>query len=242
MSGLLIWGLVCFLLGLVGYLAVPILVGPSLPLQPRQKMGRLYVGQAMTAAGRALLVARKNGSDLQLEASGFDSTHGQEEVSLGGDTQRYDDPDDSMSRLAKRPFGLANEADGVITTPRDIELGEMEKKKVEDSEHMFIDESGERYYQPHTHVPAGERLVKPPTGGAIVGGSADASAIDLIIEYVKKAQAGFDEMSLKQAGAILTAYGVGAGVVWLMVTQGGGGGGGFTDAASNFGVYLGGGF
>lgn len=240
MSSWMLWAAVAFLSGLVAYLAIPILVGPSLPVEKRQRIARLYISQAMAAAVRALLVARKNGSDLALEATSFDSTHGQEKASLGGDTQRYDDPDDSMSRLAKRPFGIANETDGVIQTPRDIELGEFENKKVEDADHMFVDESGQRYFTPHTQVPREERLVKPPTGTVLVGGSADASAIDLIIEYVKKAQAGFDQMSMKQAGAILTCYLASAGLMWLLLSQGGGQSG--LGVTSNFGLFIGGWF
>lgn len=234
-----IWATVFLLTGIVGYLATPVIAAPSLPHQLRQRIGRLYIAQAMAAFGRALLIARKNGSDLALEASSFDAKMGKEKASLGGEDQRFGDPDESMSRLAKRSFGIANERDGVITTPRDIEVGEFEKKKVEDSEHLFVDEAGEEYYTPHTQVPTDERLVKPPTGSAIIGGSADASAIETIVEFVKKAQAGFDEMSMMQAGAILTCYLAGAGVVWFVMSQGGGGGGAVT---SNFGLFIGGGF
>lgn len=235
---LMLWGVVFLLLGLVTYLGGAVLVGPSLPHEYRQKIGRFYVGQAMMAAGRLLLVARKNGSDLDLAKSEIDTTYGQEKAKLGGETQRFEDPDGSISRLAKRSFGIANEADGVITTPRDIELGEMESRKVEHSEHQFVDESQERHFNPHVEVPAEERLVRPTAGTAIVGGNADASAIELVIEFVKKAQAGFNELSMKEAGAILTAYLASAGLMWLLLTQGGGGGGTMSGVTSNFGLSI----
>lgn len=236
LTQIMLWATVFLLSGVVCYLATPVLLGPSLPHHLRQRIGRLYIAQAMAALGRGLLVARKNGSDIDLVASSFDAKHGKEQASLGGEEQRFDDPDESMSRLAKRSFGIANERDGVITTPRDIEIGEWEKRKVEDSEHLFVDESGQEYYNPHVEVPTSERLVKPPTGSAVIGGSADGSAIATIREFVKKAQAGFDEMSMKQAGAIVSAYLMSAGLVWLMVTQGGGGG---SVSVSNFGMFIG---
>lgn len=234
---LLLWGVVALLTGLVAYLGGALLAGPSLPHDLRQRLGRFYIAQAMMAAGRLLLVARKNGSDLDLTKSSFDATYGQEKASLGGETQRFEDPDGSMSRLAKRPFGIANESDGTITTPRDIEIGEHEARKVENSDHKFVDESGQRYFSPHVEVPQQERLVKPATGTAIVGGNADASAIEIVIEYVKKAQMGFNEMSMKQAGALLTAYGGSAGLIWLLLSQSGGGGA-MSGVTSSFGLFI----
>lgn len=228
--GILIWGVVCFLTGFVGFLAPPIIVGPMLPLEHRKRYGDLYFAQAFAALRRGMIMRRLH-SGYELVASSFDGEKSAEKVALGDANLFYRDFAGKMSRAYKYPFGLVTEKKNTVVDPKLAEVGELEQQRVENGEHL--QETRDGFVANTTlSVPKVMRIVDVAAANAAVPKSASPKLPETVEDYIQKSQQGFNTKSVIDMMAFITAFGVGFGLMWLAAEVGttavGGGGGSVT--------------
>lgn len=226
---LVLWGIVGFMLGVVAFLAVPILVGPMLRANWRNKMAQPYFGLCMLAMERALLVRRKH-SGWSLVSCSYDAEHEAEKATVGGEVVHFEDPFDFMTRLKKRPFGLAWESFPGILDPVAAEVGEMDDRATEqvgDELELEIgngdgeDTIPETVVRNHVRLRGKESLVDLVHTLPLMSGGTSPKSPFKMREFVKKSQSGYSTRDIMGVMTWILAYGAGAGMVWFIVSQGG---------------------
>lgn len=223
--GLFLWGTVGFMTGIVMFLAVPILLGPNLPAKYRNKLAQPYFGLCMLAMERALLVRRKH-SGWSLVSCSYDAEKEAEKAAIGGEEMHFEDPFDFMSRLKKRPFGVAWEPFPGILDPVAAEIGEMDERASEsvgdEMELVLGDgEETETVIRNHVRLPGNERLVDLVHTLQLMLGDGSPKDPSKAWEYTKKSQSGYSTRDIMGVMTWILAYGAGAGMVWFIVSQGG---------------------
>lgn len=209
-----------FLVVLVAPLAARLLGGR----QAAEAVAQHYFDMAAKLYGRLLLVLREGGG-LELVQSEHDASIGLEKATLDGEDKHFEDPHNYMSRFYRVPFGLADEARGVIINPRICELGEIVKWKREDG--MKTETDGGTYFEGVLPIESDEtRLVHPKYARPIITGSATADLADKVDALMEISQSRFDSSPTVQYLVWLGALGGGFGLVLLafQVLQSTGGG------------------
>lgn len=223
----LLWGVVGLLSGVLLFIATPILVGPMLGVQYRQRILDAYTSMAMVAFGRAQLLRRLHGG-YTLRSSEYDSKHEAEKFSLGGETKHAEDVANLMSRLHNKAFGMVYEDSNVVIDPMHAEAGEFHSEQVASGLHAAtekVEQDGEtklkEVYTPDLPIPSKTRLVDLAQISSLVPGSAKLGDTEQTEEYIKISLEGFKSASTMEYMVVLIAFGVGFGVVFLAMSQGG---------------------
>lgn len=242
---MIIWGSVAFMVGLAIYIAVPILVGPMLPAQLRQRIADLYFSQATASMGRTTLLDRIN-SGHTLIATEFDAEWGCELADVGDQEYRIKDPRNRMSRLYTRPFGMCSERFGVYCSARDAVLGKRHKLQVEGGDHYQQVEHGDgddrrtvEAVNAHLTVPDNLQTVSLHAIAGLLGGQASPALGEEVYDDVKKSQAAFDSRSLIEGMTFIVAFAAVYGLMWFAASYGdsaGGVSGGGVDVPVMLGV------
>lgn len=113
-----------WLLGFVGYLAMPVIPKATGTFQG---FSRYPVGLAMGMLERAGILVSEH-DDIVLKRMSFDDL-GVETMRVGSERKEFEDPDGALHSFMGVPFALADEVHGVLFDPRHAALG---KRKADD--------------------------------------------------------------------------------------------------------------
>lgn len=156
------WAALAWMLGLLAYLAAPLVVGW---FTPPLKIGRRYHNLGFRFIGRCLLVCRKHGG-YAIIASRFDPDYGKETGVVNGRRGYWEDRYGAMSRLATADFGMVTDNLGMVFDMRMAEIGQRFDAMVGSGEHERV----KQYVSETRHIECdGElRQVTVKQGGAEV--------------------------------------------------------------------------
>lgn len=226
MAGLLTWGILAFLLGFLAFLGTPVLVAPMLPVERRQDVTNRYYALAMQAFRRTLLMRREH-SGYALVSSAFDTSRQKEKVSVGDDTYHYGDPQNWMTRVHTRPFGLVIEGRDLILHPMVADIGHKAALRDARGDRELVhtdEETGQktRLFNPHVRLPAG--LTAPDINYAKgpvphEGTPKDPTTAE---ENTRKSQLPYKKKDVIAATSLMIAFAAGGGLAWAVITNAGG--------------------
>jgi len=229
---LVIWAAVAFMLGLVIYIAVPMLFGPLFPAGIRQRLAEIYFSQATATMRRTTLLDRIN-SGFTLIATGFDAEWGCELTDVGDQEYRIEDPRNRMARLYSRPFGMASERFDVYCSARDAAAGKAHQLQAERGNHRHdVAVDGGDQSSPvtvanaHVTIPDGLQTVSLHGIAGILGGQASPTLGEDVYDDIKKSQAAFDSRSVLEGMTFIVAFAAVFGLMWFAANYGGSAGGG----------------
>lgn len=225
---LIIWGTVGFLLGLVIYLAVPILVGPMLPDGLQRALSNSYFSQATASMRRTTLLDRIN-SGHTLVATDFDAEWGDEVATVGGQEYRIEDPKNRMTRMCSRPFGMMSERFCVYVSVRDALAGKYHQRHKERGDNVVTLESedGQEMMaaQAHMTVPNAVESVSLHSIAGLLGGQASPTLGEEAYDDIEKSQAAFDTRNVIEVMSFVMAFLAVYLGMWFAASQGGAAGG-----------------
>jgi len=238
---ILLWAVAGWLIGILTYF----LLGFSAHLAsiiPRvskyawiNKAANHYSKVAMKLLGRGVLVER--GTKYDIYRASHDAEKNADTFSLDGETAHVTNDTGLLSTLHKRPFGLVPPPEENIATYVSPELGEwgqIEARRKENNE--TTDENGA--YIDDIEIAATRPLVKlRDYVRYMIPGSRSLYDLDETVDLYRQSQRMFGETKTTQFMILIVAYSVGAGVVWLLISQGGGGGDP-TVSVPTLGVFL----
>lgn len=226
-DNVILWGIGFYLLGGLLFVGLPILVGPMLPREIRQRLGRVYGHMAMFSLDRALLVRRKHGG-YALAASTFHGGKRSEEISMNKETEDYEDTATTMQLLYNKKFGISYGKINIITTPKLSALAKIAKEWYREEKHRLTTNEV-TYYSASIPVDATHRMVDMANSIASAPGSADPKLADDTEHYTKLSQAGFKSANWTDTMTLLLAFGLGVlavmGIFQARASMGGTGGG-----------------
>ncbi len=231
------WGVAAFLVGLVGYIVLPIAYSLY---EQSETLGRFYARTGFRYLGRSLLVARQAG--YSLVRSQYNPEFDTENAVLDGDAEDWKDPKAAMSQLFGNPFGVTTDDIGMLVTPLYAEIGDRAedlkssgewkrviRKKTSDGDTTTETQMAKHVDLAREMVPVDIRDVKH-----FMAGSADPDSADTGEDYGEKSQEGYGEpFSAMQIGSWVLAFVVGAGVTWFVMSYGGDVGGTVDEVAGN---------
>lgn len=213
-----------FLLGVVGFLMVPLVARIGLDSDRSKAVGGQYVSMAMAILQRALLIKRQHGGYL-LKSTSFDPTVGAEKTTINGETKKFKDPHGFMSRLCNYPFGIAHEKRDVIVNPIVADLGRRYERLKSNGE-WKVDVGETTYRKAYFAIEPVTELVNIDHVIGVIQGSADPGAADRTDVYTEKSQILFRKPNRVDYLVWLAFLGGGFGLMYLGNTVGGDGGGG----------------
>lgn len=206
----LLWYLVGFGLGILIFLAGPVLIGPSLPRSAANRIAAYYDGLAMRTAGRLLLVRRLIGSYVPAPST-FDGEKGGERVKLDGEEHHFFDDLGLMGTWHNRPFGTVLEGLGVIGDPFLASMYDYEAQRRDSGDWLTEDEDGNLQYEPDVEIPEMRMLAELRNLQDIVPGelgSKDPSTAETLFE---KSQRLFGKPKTTDVMLLVIAWGIGLG-------------------------------
>ncbi len=205
-----------FGIGLLVFLAGPLLISPSLSRERRTKLANWYFEQSMAGYRRATLVKRKL-AGYDLVPTSFNGERRREKVSVDGETHYIDDPLDYMSRLCKKPFGIVKEGRPIFVHPELAEAGEAIKARDERGDREIqLEEERKPRFNRHALIPDGIRLVDWSKLSTVLTGDGNSQDADKVDEYVEKSQAGYKSRDVLATMTFLIAYAAGGGMAWFI--------------------------
>lgn len=233
---MIVWAIAFFLMGIVIYLAGPLLVSGILPHRYRRPLAMAYFKQAAVVADRPKIVERKHGGHT-LIATDFKPEWG-DEATMGERKSHWTDEPGLMGRLFTRPFGLVPERFSVILDPKTPEIGREDQRLVENGEHKIEAQIGDwneskECHNNYVQLPKTPRLVSLHDARGVLGEAADPDLGKVAYEYTKKSQAGFQSRSIVEIMSFIMAFGAVYGLFWFFSSQGGG------DSLSAVSIFLG---
>ena len=222
---LILWCTGFFFLGMVLCVGIPILVGPQLPREVRQKWADTWAKLTMRTFDRAMLIRRKHGG-YDLVASKFDSEKRGEKMNVNGNEKIATDPNTQMKLWKKKKFGMLYEKSDIITGPKVAELGKKGDEFVRSGENM-IEQEGQKFFSTTLSVDNVWRFCDLASMYHAAAGSADPGDSETAETYTELSQAGFKSANLMDTIPLLLAFGAGVLAVFgLMQARSGGVGGG----------------
>jgi hypothetical protein len=218
---LLVWGVVGLLLGVVCFLAVPVLVGPMLPASWRQQIAHFYGTLWTMALDRGGFVGRKT-AGIDLAHSSYDAELEREKVGLDGEDLYYKDPAGRMARLYNRPIGLFPEDADVIISPVDCALGRADERA--EKEHgngsvFEIEGSARQFIRDQVLLSRTREVVSIRDVVPLLTNAASPKLPETAETYVKHSQSGFGSRDIVGLMTMGTLWVIGFGLTWFAFTQ-----------------------
>jgi len=233
-AGWLIGILTYFLLGFTAHIAsiLPRVNGHAWI----NKFANHYSKVAMKLLGRGVLVER--GTKYDVYRASHDAEKNADTFSLDGETAHVTNDTGLLSTLHKRPFGLVPPPEDNIATYVSPELGEFgqieakrkENKELTDSTGTYIDMIETTATRPLVKLRDYARYMIP--------GSRSLYDLDETVDLYRQSQRMFGQTKTTQFMILIMAYAAGAGIVWLLITQGGGSGNPSVPVSPIGGIFL----
>jgi hypothetical protein len=232
LSLIILWGTMFYTFGIAAYVIAPWFIAGWLSRSWRQKIGDMYLKNAMLSMWRAIYVDRKHaGADIV--PSSYDASAGTEEVTLDGEERGYEDPDGLMGRLHGKPFGVVIEPQDVITRPVLADIGEHHRRAFRQGDHeVGVEETIEHengntetvtswYEQVHYAIPSAPRLLDLREAIAFIPGDARDDYSSTAYEFGEKSQRGFHtNVGMMEVAVLGTLFGIGLIGTWFVVNYG----------------------
>lgn len=228
----LTWLWVSFSGGLLAYMGW-FLVAPALPVEYRLKLGRFYFWLAATALWRPKIARRLLGG-YSITSSSYDADKQGEKLSLDGSEYHIDDPENKVSRLQNKHFGLVLEHTDMMVDAELAELGEHHHEHVEHG-HAVTEirgENGTTYkVNPYFSVPKAPQLCDPVNAMRLVPRDADPDNASTAEDYTASAFSKYkDRIGATEAMSVILGFAAAFFLVAIsfryFLKPGGGGGGG----------------
>lgn len=228
----LTWLWVSFSGGLLAYMGW-FLIAPALPISYRLKLGRFYFWLATTALWRPKIVRRLLGG-YSITSSSYDADKQGEKLSLDGTDYHIDDPENKVSRLLNKHFGLVLEHTDMMVDAELAELGEHHHDHVEQGHAISeVHETGATYeVNPYFQVPKDGQLCDPVNAMRLIPRDADPDNASTAEDYTASAFSKYkDRIGATEAMSVILGFGAAFFLVaisfrYLLKGSGGGGGGG----------------
>ena len=244
----IVWVLIAFSLGLLIYLAVPI-VAMSAPIKLRKKVGEFYLQMAARALKQFAFVRRVlSGYDVKPISVDDEQKLLKNTLSsntLGDDEEfRFKDPDNRIKRLYNKPVAMAYEEVPAAIDPELAEIGKATQHK-QDNEGLQsgdpADGKAAVTVDPYVTLPSSLQLVDPIDVFNLVPNSVNPENVKTTEQLTKKRFEKYgsriDAMQLMSGvtGFLLGIGGaVGAAYVRSNLLDGGGGGGDISNPVGSF--------
>jgi len=214
-----LWATAGWLTGLLVYFTAGLFTLPAGP-KLRNRAANYYSKQAMKLLGRAALIER--GTKWDVFSATHDAEKNVDEVSIDGNTDHISNEAQLLSTLHKKPFGLApppEERESAYVSPELGELGRIDAELEEQGE--LKDEDGD--YVDYVPISDDRPLVQlREFARRMIPGSRSVWDVDETVELYKQSQSGFTSPDTVQYMILIVAYGAGALLTWLIVTNAGG--------------------
>lgn len=203
-----------YAIGLLLFVAIPMATAP-LSWERKRGVIHTFTGMAMSALGRGLLIQREHGG-LLLKKTKFDTRlgAGAELARMGGELKHWKDPENLMSTLHGKPFGLAHEAKNAIVDARMCRAGRL-LRELDEAGERELEADGTTFYTAFFHISDDHPLVSITDALPLIQGSGDPGLPDRIETYVEKGNQGYDTTQIKQGAEWLTMMAVGFGLTWI---------------------------
>lgn len=222
------FGILSILLGLVGFLALPLVPAVTGRFH---SLANLHGWLAAMALGRVGFLLSEHG-DLLVKSMQF-SDLGVEEMNLSGETKEFDDPDSALHSWFGVPFALADEVHGVLFDQRHAVLGEIRNDLTERGE-MSIQATDAEWQKWSIHqwkrgvfeLPSNAyRFARLGAVRHIVDGGERAEFPARVEAMYENSRAPFDGGGQTVKYVMILAALLGPfSLMWVLATQGGGGG------------------
>lgn len=220
-----LWTLVGLGFGILGFLALPIMLGPALPAQQAERLAAYYDRLAMKTAERLVNVRRQIGA-YSPSPSSFDPSKEAEKVSLDGETHHFADEVGVLGTYHDRPFGFALEGLGVIIDPFIASMTDYERPREESGDWLRENDEGELESVPEVEIP--EQKVMPELRNAayMIPGERSSKDPELASSYYQIAEALFGRSRVVDVMLVaIIPYAVGGILMFIALQYGSGGGG-----------------
>lgn len=231
----IVWSVIALSLGALVYLLPPML-GPSLPMGLRQKVGNFYYGHAMRSFRQVAFVRRILGGYELLPIS-VDDEQKLAQVTLDSGIISSDkklpfkDPDNRIKRLFSKPVALVIED---VPAAIDAELSEMGYWLRQHETKRGLEQNGT--INPYVPMSKGLRIIDPLDTLSLVSKDVEPENVETTKQLTEKR---FEEygsnLGMAETVGTLTGFGVGIGAVAAIqyfkqqiLDSGGGGGSGPT--------------
>lgn len=218
---MLLWVIVGWLTGILAYFTGGLFaLLPQCEDDLRNTVANYYSKMAMKLLGRSALVER--GTKFDIFRTSHDADKNADKVTIDGNTGHVSNETGLLSVLHKQPFGLVpppEEDIGVYVSPEIAELGRVETERREQGT-LRNDGGG---YEYNVSLPERRPLVKlRENARRIVRGCRSLWDLDETVELYQQSQSGFVSTQTQQFMILIVAYGAGALLTWLIVTNAGG--------------------
>jgi len=126
------FGLMAILLGLLGFITLPLISTVSNFKQP----ANLFLKLATFPIKRASVVVSEHNDGLfrTMKFSGL----GVELITIDREEKAFEDPDNALHHFLGIPFALADEEHGVLFDPRHAAAGQRKRDKTKRDEHVYL--------------------------------------------------------------------------------------------------------
>lgn len=219
------FGVAFWLLGLLIYMAAPIVVGR---VRTSAKLGRHYINSGFRMLGRGLFVAHNNGGFSVIRSRSDPDYKTFETGIVNGRRGYWEDPLNAMSSIGKASVGIVSDKYGAVVDLTLAEIGQRDDAMVAAGEHERY-RSGERQFAKYVALTKAMSPVDPRAVGNLISGWADPFSVEEGEQYGKNSYELLKQnFSRGQVIAFIITYAAGAGITFLVVKYGGGtdGGGG----------------
>lgn len=218
------WSLVGFFMGILGFLAVPLVAGPALPDTMANRLAGYYDKLAMKTAERLINVRRQIGAYTPTPSS-YDASKEAEKATLNGEPHHFADEKGLLGTFHGEPFGFALEGQGVIVDPFIASMTDYERPREENGDWLKETDAGELQSIPEVEIPEVKMLPEIRNSSYMVPGERSSRDPDLAASFYEIAEALFGRSRVVDVMLVaIIPYAVGASVMFVALQYGGGGG------------------
>jgi hypothetical protein len=213
------WAVVGWLLGILLLFVGGLLFLPF-DADRRNDIANYYSSLAMKLLGRGALVESGVKYDIYRTENAPDKNS--DTMSIDGETAEVTNTTGALSTLHKKPFGLVPPPEDNVAEyvyPEFAEIGKLEKERIERDD--YRDEDG-NYIETMTLADKRPTSKLREYASFMIPNNRSLWDLSETVELYKQSQSLFGESKTTQFMILIIAYGIGALLTWLIVTNAGG--------------------
>lgn len=215
----ILWSIVGWLTGILLYFTGGLLTLPTTP-SLRNRAGNYYSKQAQKLLGRAALVER--GTKWDIYSTSHDADKNVDELTVDGNTGHISNDTGLLSTLHKHPFGLVPPPEENAACYVSPELGELGRIDLELQEQNKL-QNDDGSWRDIVRLSGRRPLVSlRECARRMIPGSRSMWDVGETVDLYQQSQRGFGSPKTQQFMILIIAYGAGALLTWLIVTNAGG--------------------